>query len=51
MTQAIKISNSGEKLQFVWTNKMVDDLINNLENFKTLMELKGNYFDGERQAL
>ena len=30
---------------------MVNDLINNLENFKTLMELKGTYFDGERQAL
>ena len=51
MTQAIKMSNSGEKLQFTWTNKMVDDLINNLENFKTLMELKDKYFDGERQAL
>ena len=45
------MSNSGEKLQFTRTNKMVDDLINNLENFKTLMELKGKYFDGERQAL
>ena len=29
---------------------MVDDLISSLENFKTLMELKGNYFNGEREA-
>lgn len=39
--QAIKVQDTGEKQQFTWTNKLVDDSISSLENFKALMKLKG----------
>ena len=29
---------------------MMDDLICSVENFKALIEFKGKYFDGDRQA-
>lgn len=38
--QAIKVQNTGEKQQFTWTNKLVDDSISSLENFKALRSLK-----------
>ena len=39
-----------EKQQFTCTHKMMDDLICSVENFKALIEFKGKYFDGDRQA-
>ena len=37
------MQSSGERKQFTWTNKVVDGLIGNTENFKalSLMEFKG----------
>ena len=36
----------GERQRFTGTNKIIDDLISNLGNFKasTLIEIKDNYF-------
>ena len=39
------MQSTGEKQQYTWTNKMLDDLIISLENFKILMEFKAKYFD------
>ena len=50
MTEVIKMLSTGEKQQFTWISKMVDDLIRSLENFKAFMEFKGKYFDGDRQS-
>ena len=47
MAEAIKMQSTGEKQQFTWTNKMVDELISTLENF---MEFKGKYVDKDRQV-
>ena len=46
------MQSTGERQQFTWTNKMVDDVISSTENFKasSLIEFKGKYLDGERQA-
>lgn len=44
------MQSTGEKQQFLWTNEMMDASIISLENFKALMEFKGKYFDGDRQA-
>ena len=44
------MQSTGEKQQFSWTNKMVNDLISSIENFKALIEFKGKYSDGDRQA-
>lgn len=45
MAVSIKIQSTAEKQQFPRTNKMLDYLISRLENLKTLMELKAEYFD------
>ena len=50
MTELIKMQITGEKQQFIWTNKMVDDLSRSLENVKALLEFEGKYFDRDRQA-
>ena len=42
------MQSAGEKQQFTWRNKMVDDLVSSLENFNTLMEFKDKHFNGER---
>ena len=44
------MQSTREKQQFSWANKMVNDLISSLENFKALIEFKGKYFDRDRQA-
>ena len=44
------MQSTGEKQQFLWTNEMMHASIISLENFKALMEFKGKYFDGDRQA-
>ena len=45
------MQSTGERQQFTWTNKVVDGLISNIENFKalSLMEFKGKQFDEDRQ--
>lgn len=48
MTEVTKMQITGEKQQFIWTDKMVDDLSRSLENVKALLEFKGKYFDGDR---
>ena len=54
MTKAINMQSTGVRQQFTWTNKMVDDLIGSVDNFKvlilSLMEFKDRYLDGEREA-
>ena len=50
IAETIKLQNTGVKQQFAWTNKMVDDLIVRLENFKVLMEFKAKYFDRDRNT-
>ena len=50
MAEVIKMLSTGEKQQFTWISKIVDDLIRSLENFKAFMEFKGKYFDGDRQS-
>ena len=50
IAETIKLQNNGIKQQFAWTNKMVDDLIIRLENFKPLMEFKAKYFDRDRNT-
>ena len=50
MAVSIKIQSTAEKQQFPRTNKMLDYLISRLENLKTLMELKAEYFDEDWHA-
>ena len=44
------MQNTEVKQQFAWTNKIVDDLIIRLENFKALMEFKAKYLEGDRNT-
>ena len=45
-----KVAKYWSKTTIGLTNKMVDDLIIRLENFKVLMEFKTMYFDRERNT-
>ena len=50
MAEAINLQNTRVKQQFTWTNKLLDHLITRLANFKTLIELKTKYFEGDRNS-
>ena len=41
---------TGEKQWFLWTNKMMNELISRLEDFKALIGFQSSYFDGDRQT-
>ena len=41
---------TGEKQRFLWTNKMMNELISRLEDFKALIGFQSSYFDGDRQT-
>ena len=34
----------------MWMNRMLNDLISSLKNFKALIEFKAKYFDRDRQV-
>ena len=51
-TQAeTKMANDDEHVQeskFKWSNKLVNDLLNALSNFKSTMEFKSKYFNADK---
>ena len=51
MAEIIKLKNTRVKQQFAWINKILDDLITRLENFKTLIEFKAKYFEGDKHKI
>ena len=42
LAEAIKMLSTGEKQQFKFTNKLVDDLISRLQNFKAFNSFKAS---------
>ena len=44
------VSVATKRKQFKWSSEMIDDLLNALENYRPMMELKGKNFDGDRNS-